>query len=40
VRDASNAGKFTLEFMSLNKYLKLDLAAINALMIFPKAGLE
>jgi DNA mismatch repair ATPase MutS len=26
--------------MGFNKYLKLDLAAINALMIFPKAGID
>lgn len=39
-KDKSNFGKLSLEFMGFAKFLKLDLAAINALMIFPKAGIQ
>ncbi|EGR30181.1 hypothetical protein IMG5_138850, partial [Ichthyophthirius multifiliis] len=35
-KDQSNFKQFTLEKFVLNKFMKLDLAAINALLIFPK----
>lgn len=38
LRKTSN--KITLELLKLDKFMRLDLAAINALMIFPKPGVK
>lgn len=35
-----NTNKFSLGVININKFMKLDLAAINALMIFPKSGVK
>lgn len=35
-KDPSNESQFTLQLLNLSKHMKLDLAAINALLIFPK----
>lgn len=35
-KDSTNERQFELESMVLDKFMRIDLAAINALLIFPK----
>ena len=37
-KDATNRGGFALETLRASQFMKLDLAARNALMIQPKSG--
>ncbi|CAD8043757.1 unnamed protein product [Paramecium primaurelia] len=39
-KDDTNCQKFNIGLFNLNKFMRLDLAAINALMIFPKQGIK